>query len=179
MPGVPAVEAEDEFIQVGLEVLAAQSVVDAQGPDLEVGEDPVNPGEHDVGGHLADDVGIVSDAGRTGICGPTIRLGGSAGGDVGGEEGVEASGRVISDLAQADTAGAKAAVLDLDGADNQHFAVMATPTTARDRIVFAAAGDFGFIDLNQSGQRTATRREPIPRQSAAPLLVALAAQTRE
>jgi hypothetical protein len=46
------------------------------------------------------------------------------------------SGRVISDLAQADTAGAKAAVLDLDGADNQHFAVMATPTTARDRIVF-------------------------------------------
>ena len=68
MSGAPTVEAEDEFIQVGLEVLAAQPVVDAQGPDLEVGEDPVNPGEHDVGGHLADDMGIVSDAGGAGIC---------------------------------------------------------------------------------------------------------------
>jgi len=34
MPGAPAVEAEDEFIEVGLEVLAAQPVVNAQGPDL-------------------------------------------------------------------------------------------------------------------------------------------------
>ena len=107
MPGAPAVEAEDEFIEVGLEVLAAQPVVDAQGPDLEVGEDPVNPREHDVGGHLADDMGIVGDAGGAGISGPTIRLGGGAGSDVGGEEGVEAGGRVISDLAEADAAGAK------------------------------------------------------------------------
>jgi hypothetical protein len=38
MPGVPAVEAENEFIEVGLEVLAAQTVIDAQGPDLEVGK---------------------------------------------------------------------------------------------------------------------------------------------
>lgn len=41
MPGSPAVEAEDEFVKVGLEVpefvpLAAQPVADAQGPDLEV-----------------------------------------------------------------------------------------------------------------------------------------------
>jgi hypothetical protein len=55
MPGSPAVEAEDEFIKVALEVLAAHPVVDAQGPDLEVGEDPVNPGQGDMGGHLADD----------------------------------------------------------------------------------------------------------------------------
>ena len=61
LPGAPAVEAEDEFIEVGLEVLAAQPVIDAQGPDLEVGEDPVNPGQHDVGSHLADDMGIVGD----------------------------------------------------------------------------------------------------------------------
>ena len=43
MSGAPAVEAEDEFVEMGLEVLAAQPVIDAQGPDLEVGEDPVNP----------------------------------------------------------------------------------------------------------------------------------------
>ena len=91
MPGAPAVEAEDEFIEIGLEVLAAQPVVDAQGPDLEVGEDPVNPGQDDMGGHLADDMGIMGDAGGAGISGPTIGLGGGAGGEVGGEEGVEAA----------------------------------------------------------------------------------------
>src|SRR5712671_7739914 len=139
MPGASAVEAEDEFIEVALEVLAAQPVVDAQGPDLEVGEDPVNPGQDDMGGHLADDMRIVGDAGGAGVSRPTIRLGGGAGGDVGGEEGVEAGGRVIGDLAEADAAGAKPAVFDLDGADDQHFALMAAPATARDGIVFAAA----------------------------------------
>ena len=72
---------------------------------------------------------------------------------------MEAGGRVIGDLAQADAAGTKAAVLDLDGADDQHFALMAAPATARDRIVFTAARDFGFIDLDQSGKRAAARSE--------------------
>ena len=70
---------------------------------------------------------------------------------------MEAGGRVIRDLAQADAAGTKAAVLDLDGADNQHFALIAAPAAARDRIVFAAARDFGFINLDQTGQRAAAR----------------------
>jgi hypothetical protein len=39
-------------------VLAAQPVVDAQRPDLEVGEDAVHPRQDDMGGHLADDMGI-------------------------------------------------------------------------------------------------------------------------
>src|SRR5689334_10325515 len=147
MPGAPAVEAEDEFIEVGLEVFATQPVVDAQGPHLEVGEDPVNPGQDDMGGHLADDVGIVDDAGGAGISGPAIGLGSSAEAEVGGEEDVEAGSRVIGDLAQADAAGAAAAVLYLDGADHQHFALMAAPAAASDRIVFAAASDFGFVNL--------------------------------
>ena len=33
VPGAPAVQAEDEFIEVGLEVLAALPLVGAQGPD--------------------------------------------------------------------------------------------------------------------------------------------------
>jgi hypothetical protein len=52
---------------------------------------------------------------------------------IGGEEGVEAGGRVIGDLAQSDAAGAEAAVFDLDGADDQHFALMGAPAAARDR----------------------------------------------
>ena len=67
VPGAPAVEAEDKFIEVGLEVFAAQPVIDVQGRDLEVGEDPANPREHDVGGHFANDMGIVGDAGGAGI----------------------------------------------------------------------------------------------------------------
>ena len=36
----------------------------------------MNPREHDVGSHLAVDMGIVGDAGDPGIPGPTIGLGG-------------------------------------------------------------------------------------------------------
>ena len=49
VPGAPAVEAEDEFIEIGLHVPAAQPVIDAQGPDLEVGEDAMDPGQDDIG----------------------------------------------------------------------------------------------------------------------------------
>ena len=66
MSGAPAVEAEDEFVEVALEVLAAQAMVDAQGPDLEVGEDPVDPGQDDMSGHLTDDMGLVGDAAAPG-----------------------------------------------------------------------------------------------------------------
>ena len=43
--GAAAIEAEDELVEVGLEMPAAQAVIDAQGPDLEVGEDAVHPGQ--------------------------------------------------------------------------------------------------------------------------------------
>src|SRR5262249_23517461 len=148
VPGTPAVETEDKFIEGRLEVLAAQPVIDAQGPDLEAGEDPVNPREYDVGGHLANDMGIVGDAG---VSGPTIGLGSGTPAEVGGEEGVEAGGRVIGHLAQADATGAQPAIFDLDGADDQHFALMAAPATARDRVVLAAASDFGFTYLDETG----------------------------
>ena len=39
------------------------------------------------------------------------------------------------------------------------FALMATPATARDRVVFAAARDFGFINLDEAGQRATAGRE--------------------
>jgi hypothetical protein len=96
VPGAPAVEGEDKFIEVRFEVLAAQPVIDAQGPDLEVGEDPVNPREHDVGGHLSNDMAIVSDAG-TGISRSTIGLAGGTAAEVGGEEGVESGGSLIAE----------------------------------------------------------------------------------
>ena len=63
VPGSAAVEAEDELVEIGLQVVAAQAVIDAQGPDFEIGEDPVRPRQNDVGGHFTDDMRIVVDAG--------------------------------------------------------------------------------------------------------------------
>ena len=42
-PGTTAVEVEDELVEIGLQILAAQAVEDTQHPDLEVGEDAVHP----------------------------------------------------------------------------------------------------------------------------------------
>lgn len=155
VPGSPTIEAKDEFVEVGLEVLAAQPVIDPQDPDLEVGKDPVDPGQDDVRGDLADDMGIMDDVGGSGISGPTIGLGSGPGCEIGGQKGMKAGGRVIADLAEADAAGTAAAVLDLNGADDQQFALMAAPAASGDRIVFAAAGDFGFVHLDKSGKRAA------------------------
>ena len=69
MPGAAAVEAEDKLVEVGLKVLAAQAVIDAERPDLEVGEDAVHPRQDDVGCHLADHMGIMMDAGDASITG--------------------------------------------------------------------------------------------------------------
>ena len=155
MPGAPAIEAENKLIEVGLEVLAAQPMIDAQGPDLEVGKDPVDPGQHDVSGHLADDMGIMGDASSTGIPGPTIGLGGGTGGEVDGDKAMQAGGRIIGDLTEPDAARAAAAILALDGSDHQHFALMTASAPTGDKIVFAAAGDFSLIDLDEAGERAA------------------------
>jgi hypothetical protein len=52
-----------------------------------------------MGGHRTDDMGIMDEACGAGIAGPSIGLGGGTGGQVGGEEGVQAAGRVIRHLA--------------------------------------------------------------------------------
>src|SRR5215204_7422027 len=57
----PSVEAKDELVEVGLQVLLAQAVIDAQAPALGVGEHAVDPGQHEMGGHRSDHLGVVLD----------------------------------------------------------------------------------------------------------------------
>src|SRR5512144_3349422 len=95
--GATSVKAEDELVEVGWQVLPAEAVVDTQGPALEVGEDPVHPGEHDMSGHRADGVGVVVDIRDAGIAGPSVGLGGRSCGDIGLDEGVQACGGEVSD----------------------------------------------------------------------------------
>jgi hypothetical protein len=47
MPGAAAVEAEDELVEIALDVFAAQAVIDAERPAFEIGEDAVGPGQHE------------------------------------------------------------------------------------------------------------------------------------
>src|ERR1700758_1290663 len=122
MPGTAAVEAKNELVEIDLEVLAAQAVIDAQGPDFEIEEDAVRPGQDDMGGHFADDMGIVIDAGGAEISRPAVSLSGGAGREIGFEKRVQTASRVIGHLAEADTAGAGAAILDLDRRDDEDLA---------------------------------------------------------
>ena len=51
MTGSASVEAEDELVEIALQVLAAQAVINAACPPLEVREQLMDPRQHDVGGH--------------------------------------------------------------------------------------------------------------------------------
>ena len=109
---VAAVEAEDELVEISLEMLGAQAVIDAQGPALEVGEDAVDPGEHEMARHRPDHMGIMARDRRTWIACPPIGLGGSAGCDAYLEEGMQAVGGIVGDAREADAAATSARHLD-------------------------------------------------------------------
>jgi hypothetical protein len=151
MPGAAPVEAEDELVEVGLEVFSTQAMIDAECPALEIGEDAMDPGQHDMGDHTADDMRIVLDAGGTEVPRPAVGLGDSAGGEIGLEEGMQTIGRIVGHLLQADATGAGSAGLDLDGADHEDLALMAAPTAAGQGVVLVAADDLGFVDLDEPG----------------------------
>ena len=65
---------------------------------------------------------------------------------------MQAGGRVIGYLFEPDAAGAGATVLHLDGTDDQDLALAAAAPATGERIVLAAAGDFGLVNLDQTGE---------------------------
>ena len=85
-----SVEAEHELVGRALQMPGAQAVIDAARPSLEVGEHPMDPGQHHVGSHGACDVGLVALERDGGMAGPAVGLGGAGGGDVVADEAVEA-----------------------------------------------------------------------------------------
>ncbi len=64
MAGSPAVAAEDEFVEIGLKMLFAQAVIDADRPGLEIGKHAVDPRQHPVCGRSTDDMRQMDHAGR-------------------------------------------------------------------------------------------------------------------
>ena len=72
MAGLAAVEAKDELIEIGLQMLATQPVVDASRPAFEVGDDLVDPRQDEVSGGLPDDMDIVAMGGERSVAGPAV-----------------------------------------------------------------------------------------------------------
>ena len=99
-----AVVSEHELVEICIGVLAAQSVIRAQSPSLHQGEDPMNPGQHDVRGHLANHARIVPVASQSWIRGMAVRQQRRAGFYVGSHESLDRGRRVVGDHREADAA---------------------------------------------------------------------------
>lgn len=128
-----SIEAERELVEIGLDMGSAQAVIDAERPGLQVGEHPMDPGEHDMRDHGADDVWFVPDVLGAGIGGPAVGLGGGVLGEIVGEKAMQAGGGEVPDLGKSDASWP--AVFDLDRASDQELASGAAAAATGDRIV--------------------------------------------
>lgn len=120
MPGAASIESEHELVEVGLQVFAAQAVIDAQRPCLEVGEDAMDAGQNEMGGHGSDDMGLVGDVRRAEIGCEPIGFDDAAGGGVRGDEGMQGGPGEIRDRRETQT-------------PEREFLVLATSTAPMSR----------------------------------------------
>src|SRR5689334_10523630 len=168
------VEPEHELVEVGLEVLLAQAVVDAQGPPLRVREHPMHPGQDQVGRRVADHLRVVLDLLQLPVARPAVAHHRAAVRDVAGDECAQALGRVVADHRQPGPP--RALALDLDRARDQELAVVRPPGPGR--LAVGAKGQAGLVHLDQAGQRLPVRvdhrRPQLPRQQPGRLVAAQA-----
>lgn len=124
------VPSKDEFIKVALNMGLAQTVKDALGPGLEVGEHAVNPAQDFVRSSAGDDFGLMGVRGRILIAEPAVRDDMRARFDGPTDETMQRFRRAVGDLGQTDPA--RLAVLgqfhradDEDLADRRAAALLA------------------------------------------------------
>src|SRR6202790_768268 len=66
VPVEASIVSEDKLVEIRVDVLAAQPMIGAEPPTLHQREDSMNPGQHDMAGHLADRPRVVSVIGEPG-----------------------------------------------------------------------------------------------------------------
>ena len=112
----------------------------------------MDPRQHDMGGHGADDMGVVPDPRRPGVGAPAVGPGDGAQGRGGSDEGMQVAGRIVPDMGEADAA--RPLADDLDGASDQQFSLVAAPRAPGQRVASyvrklvteLSGGVFGYLD---------------------------------
>jgi len=150
----PPVPAEDEFVEIALQVGFAQAVEGAQTPALQVGEHPVHPGQQDMGGHAADHLATVlvfleAEIGRQPVADDR-----GAGRDDTTDEPGDAGRREVVQAVEPD-APRLALVRQLDRADHQQLANVAAALATGRRICLGPVGEVALVHLDQIDQRGA------------------------
>ena len=168
MPVEAAVVAEDELVEIRVDMPAAQAVIRAQAPPLHQREDPVNPWQHDMPRHLADHARVVPVVGQSWIGCVAVGEQRRSALHVGPHEGLDRRGGIVRDHGKADAAGPGievfgpvpprlgrigVAIDHLDSSDNEDFSGVA----GIEERVACAERDFRLIDLDDPFERLPVR----------------------
>jgi len=167
MPIKAAVVAEDEFVEVGVDVLAAKAVICPKAPALQEGEHSVDPLEGNVRRHVADDARIVPVLGDAGIGGVPVGDQRRARRDIGADESMNVRRMVAGNGCEPDSPRKGVEVFlpeslwflrlsggpvdDLDSADDENLAGLERAV----RIVVGAEWHFGLVHLDHAFQQIA------------------------
>ena len=147
--------AEDELVQVALDMDLAEAVEDSLGPSLEVREDAVRPGQELVRLAALDDANLVRVGGRVLVAQPAVGDDPRAGRHRAPDEAVQRLRGTVGDVRHADTA--RMPVFgQLDRAGDEDPADRAAPALlAVDRIMPGAERHLRLVDLDEILQKAA------------------------
>jgi hypothetical protein len=108
----------------------------------------MDPWQDDMGGHLADDLGLVIVAFEALVSREAVAEDGGASFNGAGDEGADAGRGEVGKRREADAA-RMAFWREFDSADEMQFADGAAALTAGDRIALRAIRDIAFVDLDE------------------------------
>ena len=156
-----AIVTKNEFVEIGVEVPAAQPVIRAKAPSFQQCENSVNPWQDNMSRHFADHARIVPIVGQSWIGRVAIGDQGGSALHIGSDEGLDRSCGIVGDHGEANAARARieifcvpasrlglidVAIDHLDGANDEDFAGGA----GLEECIAFAEGDFRLIDLDDS-----------------------------
>src|SRR6202140_5214619 len=156
MSVISAVVAKYEFVEIGIDVLAAKAVICPEAPSAHQRKSSMNPRQDNVRGHLADDALIMPIACQTRVGfvavgeqrGPTLH--------VRVYEGFDRGGGIVGDHGEANAAGTRVEIFgvlasrfglirvaldDLDSPDDEDFAGV----SGFEECIAFAEGNFGLF----------------------------------
>src|SRR5436309_8935831 len=168
MPVEAPIVSEDKLVEIRVDVLAAQPMIGAEPPTLHQREDSMNPGQHDMAGHLANRPRVVSIIDEPGIRSVPVSEQRRSGLHVGPHKSFDRSRGVVWDGGETDTSRPSVqvfrsfplwlglvcgAVDDLDSASDKDLPGF----YGIEKAVVGPERNFGLVDLHHALQRLALR----------------------